>query len=370
MAQLNCQSAICKLPTIESLLQQHDIDVLFLCETWFNSSLPDAVLSIAGYTTLRRDRVTAVLGCSGGGVAVYIKAHLMPSVCRCLDLESSDLEDICIRYAQPRGQPLTFHMFYRPPHHDVTERNEFFEKLKKTLYGHPSHLPLVIIGDFNAKFTGWNSTDSTTTEGTLLSTVLDDIGLLQLLHDAPTRYSPTGKGSLLDLVITNVEHLVTDLCVLPAVSDHCPVLMSVLAHTQCMEQSNIVMIPDYAHTDFHELREHLWWQPLLECMAGATCVESAWTCWYEYFSQSVSTYVPMRPLIHRKNNNKLWFTSWHRAMSRRRDRLFRKARRVDTVEAWVAYKVYRNTYQAVLRRDKTTYYKNLSQRVQNEKKLL
>ena len=132
------------------------------------------------------------------------------------------------------------------------------------------------------------------------------------MKDIPTRYSPTGrtKPSLLDLVITNNCDFVHDIRVLPPLSDHCPVLFTIPSAFSPTTKSSHIYIPDYARTNFDALREHLWEQPLLECMEGAQTIESAWFSWCSYFNQSTQLHVPMRKIGGSKiRMDKQWFTA-------------------------------------------------------------
>ena len=348
-----------------------DIDTLFLSETWFFSSLPDAPLLIPSYTLFRNDRSTSILSSTGGGVAAYVKNSILPSVSRLVTSEPHNLENICLRYSPIKSSTTiasptqyTFHYFYRPPHHTTHERDMFFQHTTQALAKHQSHQPLFVLGDFNAKLSQWNCQDPNTTEGTMLSSALDDLGLIQLMKDIPTRYSPTGrtKPSLLDLVITNNCDFVHDIRVLPPLSDHCPVLFTTPSAFSPTTKSSHIYIPDYARTNFDALREHLWEQPLLECMEGAQTIESAWFSWCSYFNQSTQLHVPMRKIGGSKiRMDKPWFTADLFKLRKKKDRLFRAAQRRNTVQNWVGYKMARNLYQSALRKQKASYFCNLSE---------
>ena len=363
MCQLNCQSAVRKIPAIETFLASHKIDILFLSETWFFSSLPDAPLLIPSYTLFRNDRSTSILSSTGGGVAAYVKNSILPSVSRLVTSEPHNLENICLRYSPIKSSTTiasptqyTFHYFYRPPHHTTHERDMFFQHTTQALAKHQSHQPLFVLGDFNAKLSQWNCQDPNTTEGTMLSSALDDLVLIQLMKDIPTRYSPTGhtKPSLLDLVITNNCDFVHDIRVLPPLSDHCPVLFTIPSAFSPTTKSSHIYIPDYARTNFDALREHLWEQPLLEYMEGAQTIESAWFSWCSYFNQSTQLHVPMRKIGGSKiRMDKPWFTADLFKLSKKKDRLFRAAQRRNTVQNWVGYKMARNLYQSALRKQKS-----------------
>ena len=194
---------------------------------------------------------------------------------------------------------------------------------------------------------------------------------MQLLEDTPTRFSPTGrtKATLLDLVISNVDELVSDITVLPPVSDHCPVPFTVT--TQLLMDDNApsdMLVPDFTHTNFDALREHLWNQPLLESIEDSTCIESAWFTWYNYFCQSVRLLVPTRKLVSKKRRlDKPRYTSDLFKLCRKKDRIFRSMKRQNTVQAWVSYRLARNYYHAAVRRQKVQFYTKFSNLLNNER---
>ena len=122
-----------------------------------------------------------------------------------------------------------------------------------------------------SKLSSWLQSDPDTTEGRQLSTVLDDLGLLQIVSGTLTRYLPTGRfsPSLLDLIITNTPHLVTKPAVLPPLFDHCPVICNVKLLQPREQHQTDISIPDYASANFEAMRADLWTQPLYECSEGA-----------------------------------------------------------------------------------------------------
>ena len=193
---------------------------------------------------------------------------------------------------------------------------------------------------------------------------------MQLLKDTPTRFSPTGrtKATLLDFVISNVDELVSDITVLPHVSDHCPVLLTVT--TQLLTDDNAppdMLVPDFTHINFDALREHLWNQLLLESIEGSTCIESAWFTSYNYFCRSVQLFVPtQKPVSKKRRLDKPWYTSDLFKLCRKKDKTVRSAKRQNTVQAWVSYRLARNYYHAPFRRQKVQFYTDFSNLLNNE----
>eukprot|EP00117_Sycon_ciliatum_P042002 scpid30462/ scgid30624/ Probable RNA-directed DNA polymerase from transposon BS; Reverse transcriptase len=368
IGQLNCQSATHKIPVIESLLHTASLDLLFLCETWFYQSLPDAAISIPGYSLLRKDRDGARHSAIGGGLAVYIRQSLMCHFQRRTDLECK-LEHICVEFIESQNsRKNTFHMFYRPPHRSSAEKHDFFVSFQSTIANALSASgTTVILGDFNAKLRQWNATDVDTAEGKQLAGLLDDLALQQIVRNTATRYSATGsQSSLLDLVITDAEHRISDLEVLDPLSDHCPIIFKYLSGKHTPKHPPPRFVPDYANTDFQSLRQKLSSLPLRECMLGASTIESAWWAWESCITQAIASCLAYRRVSSRRQQTKPWFTPHLHHLHRQKQRLFRAAKRHQTVAYWLTYKAQRNAYQNQLRNAKTLYFKRLSENIHDE----
>ena len=60
-----------KIDFLRIFLHKHKFDILCLNETKIDSTVPDAEISVPGYTIFRQDRT-----CHGGGVLIYTSIHL------------------------------------------------------------------------------------------------------------------------------------------------------------------------------------------------------------------------------------------------------------------------------------------------------
>jgi hypothetical protein len=69
----NAQGIVGKIGELTAVVQDIEPDLILLTETWCNSTIPDAFLTLEGYrleTDLRRDRTDTRNGI-GGGLLVY-----------------------------------------------------------------------------------------------------------------------------------------------------------------------------------------------------------------------------------------------------------------------------------------------------------
>ena len=80
LAHLNVQSARNKLDILKYHIKHLNFDLTALTETWFTKDMPDQLVNINGYDTLRLDRSWPSPGSNnikkGGGIAVFVKSEL------------------------------------------------------------------------------------------------------------------------------------------------------------------------------------------------------------------------------------------------------------------------------------------------------
>ena len=79
---LNARSIVSKLNELEILANEKSPDLILICESWCNSSVSDALLSLSNYhlePNLRHDRCDTQFGI-GGGLLVYVRngLHILP----------------------------------------------------------------------------------------------------------------------------------------------------------------------------------------------------------------------------------------------------------------------------------------------------
>ena len=95
------------------LMQSPRIHIIALTETWLNSNISDAEVSLPGLTLFRRDRLER----KGGGVAVFVSESI--NAVRRSDLEID--ESVWIEIFLPKSKGILFGTFYRPPSESVSQ---------------------------------------------------------------------------------------------------------------------------------------------------------------------------------------------------------------------------------------------------------
>ena len=74
---MNARSIVNKIKELKVMIEEENVDIISITETWLNDNVTDDEVSINGYTLFRKDRRDEVK-CRGGGpggVAMYIQMN-------------------------------------------------------------------------------------------------------------------------------------------------------------------------------------------------------------------------------------------------------------------------------------------------------
>ena len=136
-----------KLEQIRLLLtaNQHEIDVLFLIETFLEPNKLGCVLQIPGYTFFRKDRQGSK---KGGGILAYVADRL--KVERITSLEENELETVWLQiHPYKSNRPILTEAVSRPPS-STADTDTRLELNIEAAYLRNQELH--VFGDFNMNF--------------------------------------------------------------------------------------------------------------------------------------------------------------------------------------------------------------------------
>ena len=134
---LNAQSIVNKINELSCTASELEPDLILVTETWCNSEISNAYLTIPGYELqpdLRMDRSDTDRG-RGGGLLVYTKTGLKILSCD----SGADFMQHC-KFVL-RG--VTFYLIYRSPNSPVEELDQLAELIRH------AEKNCILIGDFN-----------------------------------------------------------------------------------------------------------------------------------------------------------------------------------------------------------------------------
>ena len=223
---------------------------------------------------------------------------------------------------------------YRPPDFPP---DLFFSKLSDRLTQATDRSLLVVLGDLNAKHRLWDDNSVPNPAGTRAAALFDDFTLTQTVM-SPTRFSPNGQSSsVLDLFAIDRPDLVVSTEVGDPISDHCYVTSTLSLRSPLRPKQTVTRF-DYAHADWHGLRETLNMTPLMLATSGTDNVDIAWSVWKEKLRECILRHIPIRTFTVRPRN-KPWMTA---DLHRLKHRLFKLASRTKLDSDWRKYTRVRN----------------------------
>jgi hypothetical protein len=180
---LNAQSIIKKVDELSCVSSTLKPDLILVTESWCNSDISDALLSIDGYEVqpdLRSDRQDTAQG-RGGSLLVYVKTGL-----KVLKL---DLESNFQQYFKFLIDDVVIYLLYRSPNappQSMTELEQLVRKAEKNS---------ILLGDYNLPDIDWEVGSGAARSRAFLDAVEDSM-MEQMVH-----FSTQVKGNCLDLVV-------------------------------------------------------------------------------------------------------------------------------------------------------------------------
>ena len=168
-----------KISLIQSHALSYNIDIIFLSETFLDSSIEtnNPKLNIPGYNLLQSDHPSNI---KRGGVCMFYKEYL--PVIRCGDLCA--LKECIVVEVNSGTKSLFFTCNYRSPSRTVDEFESYCQSLHLTLTNIDDTSPFssVLIGDFNARCTNWWAADIDSKAGKELDFLTSTAGYTRLIN--------------------------------------------------------------------------------------------------------------------------------------------------------------------------------------------
>ena len=278
-----------KISELYDILYNAVPDCVFISESWLHADICDGLLDPKSeYVVLRKDRC----GNRGGGVCALI-ARTLSVVPVIFPDKYSDLEIIGIDFVD--FEPvLRMFVIYRPPYYDqkaVSYATLLFECLTEHSRNHKNMH--AIIGDINLPHINWN----------ILTGPDDDIHKTTLKFILEYGYSqlidfPTRGCNLLDVLLTNVDMLITSITSHPPIgySDHVTVQFSVavnlVARTCITVESGTKCTYQWHNADFEGMSAYLNtvnWISVIHANPSAVC---AWAQFCRLLQHAIDLFVP------------------------------------------------------------------------------
>lgn len=295
----NARSLVNKLPQFQSLVLSLNYDVICVTETWLTDLIFDQEILPSNYIIHRNDRKSR-----GGGVLIATKSSIHAT-----SFSNPDHLEI-VSLLLHLHVPLALCCIYIPPTPDSSYIANLITYISEDVSSHCKDI--VLLGDFNMPDIDWSTLSSSSHLSVSFCDFIFDLNLSQLI-DKPTHT----KGNILDLILTNSCHRITNINISPPKnilnSDHSIIDFSlshsVTPHSKVLPQ----YVFDFPKADYNGLCSFLMdinYSPLL----SSDDVNFIWSSLKSIIYSGMNLYVPKVRL--RRYQYPSWFTPELRHLSK------------------------------------------------------
>ena len=349
---VNCNGlkSASKKSQFQALIDQHRPDIVLGCESKLGNSISTHSVFPSDFNVFRKDRDE-----HGGGVFVAVHNSLIVSNCPEFDV---DCELLWCSLQFTNAKPLFIASFYRPPNNRKQDLDQLRQSLSKLMTQHRrSHPNIIIGGDFNLPDINWES-GTTTNPCTSNHQELLDLLLENSLSQVIREVTRPASSNILDLLITSNPALVSDVNVLPGISDH-----DIISFTF---SGNLKFAPKPSRKifQFHKANQEGLSEAVrnfsTEFLASSpelSSVDENWIKILNFLNECIKDFIPSK--ISKNRRHLPWITPELKRHMRKRDRLFKKARRNPSTAAWQSYRQYRNKVAKLVHQAHNNYVNNV-----------
>ena len=300
------------------------------------------------------------------GVIIYIKDNIIHQM---VNINSDEIEMVWIKIILYRQDSLLLGCIYRSPNSSIKSSLELTNIIEKVNKSGCSHL--CILGDFNFKDIDWNLNISLASEkhvASLFLEALEDNFLHQHVKQA-TRFRDGQSPSLIDLVITNEEHMIEKISYLPSLgkSDHVVLEIDFNCYTEKVVKTTNSK-RNYFKGNYTMIKEKLRkiaWDELLPNES----INDSWTVFVDILHILVEENIPVyrdRPLF----NNQLPFINAETRMKlKQKHQAWMKYLNCKTTGNYAKYKCARNIATAAIKKAKYEYERDLALQIKTKSTL-
>ena len=289
----NSRSICNKLHELHHLLNDEQLDIVCITETWLKSTIPDSLLLTRNdYTIFRKDRT----GSLGGGVCVIINNTTVKAVQVVIPDIFGDLDIVCIDVVGTLV-PTRLILGYRPPTSDTASEAVSYTKHFINCLSHLSKVDasVAIVGDFNFPSIDWSDLQFAVDNdscSSLFSLFVSRHCFNQLVSE-PTRLHPGCKNSVLDVILSN-DTFVCDVTVSSpfSTSDHCSIYFSLVCPVfSCFPPDH--EIRNFSEADWESIYNFLGDCDWLSIFDSCDTAEQCSSAFYSKLNDAIVSFVPV-----------------------------------------------------------------------------
>ena len=200
-----------KIEELEMFLHSEKIDIAAINETNPKKSPPGEVLNfdiIPGYK--------CVYNSSGRGVCLYIKNSIQFT--RCLEIESLFSPSVFCKLSLSKKKSVLVGSIYRSPSSKDSDCNDLMKQLNHVYsLSKSTGDKFILLGDFNLPDINWNDESCVKNIEHISSKFLEFVKVNDITQfiTSPTHHRTTQTPTLIDLILSNDSHLVSEVAHFP-----------------------------------------------------------------------------------------------------------------------------------------------------------
>ena len=326
IVNINFQSVWGKKELFHKEVLKINPNIIIGSETHIDPSIGVSEFVPPGYTAFRRDREDG-----WGGVVIMTKLSLFAEEV----FKSKDTECIAVKI-ETFKKPVVIVSAYRSPETKLPYLENLSRDIKSIISKYEAS-PIWIGGDWNLPDIDWSTNTivshnySKQINETAINMVYD-CNLDQII-DFPTR-----KNNTLDIILTNNSSLLSDVKDFPGISDHTAIgVIEVMCHP-IRQRSIKRTVHVWGRANIPLLKEDLKTACALFCAKhenGNLSIDSIWDEFKNIINETMRK-IPTKTL--RQRFSQPWVNRKCRRLSRRKKRLYKRARRTRLESDWLRFR--------------------------------
>ena len=361
---LNIRSLVNKYEQLKYELENNEVDIFSISESWLTEGVSTNILNITGYNLIRHDRhfidVDTGLPKRGGGLCIYYNKHLNCDVNKWerYNISNCDVELQVVEFHREKARNILFLNVYRPPNGNVENMVNCLN-LALTNIPRLDRKDIVVMGDFNVNMSSYNIEKRKLTR-------FGQLNNLEQLVKQPTRTTST-TANILDLIFCNMTHVHSSGIIDMFLSDHVPVYIVKKMNTKKKKNSVTFTGRTYRNYTTDILHEKINNNMNFEIILNNENPTEIWNTIYDSLVSIADEIVPKRDYKVKKEKP-AWLTDELLNMKNDRDYFFKKAKITGDKEDWFVARNLRNRVNISMRVAKADYIKDQLERNRKDPK--
>ena len=237
--------------------------------------------------------------------------------------------------------------------------DELANSISKIMNKHGKNYPNIVIGgDYNFPDVDWENWTTTNPRTAATHNKFLNFLLENSLSQLQTKVTRPISNSVLDLVATTCPQLISNVEVVPGISDHDIVLFDINMNPK-VQRKPPHKIYNFNRADLDTLKActEEFCKDFLESNPLNKSVDSNWSSIRDNLQSLMDSHVPSKMKSGKRNLP--WITNSIKRQMRKRDRLFRLARKSNTTVSWRYFRQYRNSLTKTIKLAHVNYINNI-----------